>query len=48
MPFKSESQKRFMYSKHPKIAKEFNKKTRKKKLSKKIKTAKKALNKELY
>lgn len=27
MPFKSDSQRRFMYAKHPKIAKEFSKET---------------------
>ena len=27
MPFKSEAQRRFLYARHPKIAKEFEKKT---------------------
>lgn len=37
MPFKSESQRKFMYAKHPKLAKEFEEKTPKgKKLPKKV------------
>lgn len=31
MPFKSEAQRRFMYAKHPEIAKRFERKTSKKK-----------------
>jgi hypothetical protein len=37
MPFKSQSQRRFMYSQHPKIAKRWEKETPKKKLPEKKK-----------
>lgn len=38
MPFKSKAQRRFMYAKHPKLAKEFEEKTSKgKKLPEKVK-----------
>jgi len=37
MPFKSEAQRKYMYAKHPKLAKEFEKKTPKgKKLPKHV------------
>lgn len=41
MPFKSKAQQAFMFAKHPKIAKEFAKKTNFKKLPEKVKTKKK-------
>lgn len=42
MPFKSKSQARFMFSQHPKIAKEFANKTKSiKKLPEKVKKSKK-------
>lgn len=42
MPFKSEAQRKFLFAKKPKIAKEFAKKTPKgKKLSSKVKKKKK-------
>jgi len=34
MPFKSEAQRRFMYARHPEIAKRWERHTRKKKLPK--------------
>ena len=38
MPFKSQAQRKFMYAKHPKLAKEFEEKTPKgKSLPKKVK-----------
>lgn len=40
MPFKSKAQRRYMYSQHPKIAKRWEKKT-KKKLPEKVKKKKK-------
>lgn len=40
MPFKSEAQRKFMYAKHPKIAKKWQKKTGKKKLPKKVRKKK--------
>jgi len=45
MPFKSESQRRYMYAKHPKIAKKFQEHTPKgKKLPEKVKKTEKAAN----
>jgi hypothetical protein len=37
MPFKSQSQRQFMYSQHPEMAKEWESKTPKGKLPKKVK-----------
>lgn len=37
MPFKSKAQRRFMYAKHPEMAKEWEDKTKKKKLPEKVK-----------
>jgi len=52
MPFKSEAQRRFMYARHPKIAKKWEKHTPKgKKLPKKIKkekTAKEAFELKIH
>lgn len=42
MPFKSEAQRRFMYSQHPKIAKKWEKKTEKKKLPERVSKKKKS------
>ncbi len=45
MPFKSQAQRRFMYSQHPKIAKEFESKTPEgKKLPEKVKRYKRKLS----
>jgi len=41
MPFKSKAQQRYMFSQHPKIAKEFAEHTNFKKLPEKVESAKK-------
>lgn len=47
MPFKSKAQRRFMYARHPKLAKEFESKTPKgKKLPEKIKKKKTVVRKK--